>query len=92
MENNKWVDSCKLIGSYNDKNVYLYHSCKSAHPRIFYSPNYYCLPRWIQDPSKLSLFQAIKIIEFRLKNRSSADFRPEDINIDKLIQETKNEN
>ena len=36
--NNKWVDSCKLLGTYNDKNVYLYSSCKASAPRIFYSP------------------------------------------------------
>lgn len=89
--NNKWVDSCKLLGTYNDKNVYLYSSCKASAPRIFYSPNYFILPKWIEDPNKMTFFQAVKIIEFRLKNKNSADFRPEDIDIDKLIVEVKNQ-
>ena len=87
MENNNFVDSCKLLGSYNDKNVYLYISSKYNNKRIFYSPDYFMLPKWA-DAETLTLFQAIKIIEFRLKNRNP-DFIPN--NIKKMIEETKTE-
>lgn len=81
MEN--FVDKCRLLGSYNDKNIYLYISSKYNNARIFYSPNYYMLPKWA-NPDSLTLFQAIKIIEFRLKHRNP-DFTPTDIK--KMIEE-----
>ncbi len=35
MENNDFIDKCKLLGIYNDKDVYLYISSKYKSARIF---------------------------------------------------------
>jgi hypothetical protein len=71
------------LGNYNDKDVYLYASSKYKSNSIFYSPNYYLLPKWA-DPEKLTLMQAIKIINFRMKNKHS-----DNINVN-LMEESKN--
>ena len=60
-----YIDICKLLGNYNDKDVYLYMSSKYKSNSIFYSPNYYLLPKWAK-PEKLTLMQAVKIINFRM--------------------------
>ena len=39
--NNKFVDSCRLLGIYNNKDVYLYSRAKYDRTRLFYTPNYY---------------------------------------------------
>ena len=85
--NNKFVDSCRLLGIYNNKDVYLYSSAKYDRPRLFYISNYYYLPKWVEDHEKLTLFQAIKIINYRMKNKNndSDNLKPEDINIDATI-------
>ena len=41
MENNKLIDTCRLLGNYNGQNVYVYNSAKYDAPRIFYTPNYF---------------------------------------------------
>ena len=64
---NNFIDVCKLLGNYNDKDVYLYTSAKYDAPRIFYSPNYYFIPSFIKDPEKLSFLQAVKIINYRMR-------------------------
>ena len=79
MEN--YIDVCKLLGNYNDKDVYLYMSSKYKSNSIFYSPNYYLLPKWAK-PETLTLMQAVKIINFRMKKNSS-----ENINMKELIEE-----
>ena len=84
------MDSCRLLGIYNDKDVYLYSSAKYDRPRLFYTPNYYYLPKWVVDHDKLTLLQAIKIINYRMKNRDSDNLKPEDLNIDKLVDDVKN--
>ena len=84
--NDAFIDKCKLLGIYDDKEVYLYTSCKYDCPRIFFSPNYYFLPSWA-DPDKLTLFQAVKIINYRLKHNNSDNMKLETINIDTLIEE-----
>jgi hypothetical protein len=56
MENNKFIDTCRLLGNYNNQYVYLYNSAKYEAPRIFYTPNYYYLPKWA-DPEKSSLLR-----------------------------------
>ena len=89
MENNKFIDTCRLLGNYNGENIYLYSSAKYDRPRLFYTPNYYYLPKWA-DPDKLTLLQAIKIINYRMKNRDSDNLKPEDLNIDKLVDDVKN--
>ena len=83
---NKFIDTCKLLGNYNDQNVYLYNSAKYESPRIFYNPNYYYLPRWA-NPDTLTFLQAVKIINYRMKNATYDNFKPE--NIDILIDKTK---
>ena len=37
MENNKFIDTCRLLGNYNGQNVYVYNSAKYEAPRIFYT-------------------------------------------------------
>ena len=90
MNDNKFVDTCRLLGNYNGKNIYLYSSAKYDRPRLFYTPNYYYLPKWVEDHEKLTLLQAVKIINYRMKNRNSDNLKPEDINIDKLVDDVKN--
>ena len=90
---NYFIDVCKLLGCYNDKDVYLYTSSKFKSNSIFYSPNYYLLPKWA-DPNKLTLMQAVKIINFRMKHKNSDNINvkylmEESQNIDTLIQEIK---
>ena len=80
---NKFIDVCKLLGYYNDKDVYLYTSSKFKSNSIFYSPNYYLLPKWA-DPEKLTFMQAVKIINFRMKHKN------ENINVKLLMEETNN--
>lgn len=84
---NNFIDVCKLLGCYNDKDVYLYTSSKFKSNSIFYSPNYYLLPKWA-DPEKLTLMQAVKIINFRMKhkNKNSDD----DLNVKEMIKESEN--
>ena len=84
---NKFVDSCRLLGIYNNKDVYLYSSAKYDRPRLFYISNYYYLPKWIEDHEKLTLLQAIKIINYRMKNKNkdSDNLKPEDLKIDATI-------
>jgi hypothetical protein len=53
-----------MFVNYNDKDVYLYMSSKYKSNSIFYSPNYYLLPKWA-NAETLTLMQAIKIINFR---------------------------
>ena len=83
------MDTCRLLGIYNDKDVYLYSSAKYDRPRLFYTPNYYYLPKWA-EAEKLTLLQAIKIINYRLKNNDSDNLKPEDLKIDKLVDDVKN--
>ena len=92
--NNKFVDSCRLLGIYNNKDVYLYSSAKYDRPRLFYISNYYYLPKWVEDHEKLTLLQAIKIINYRMKNKNndSDNLKPEEINIDATIDSVKNKN
>ncbi len=84
---NKFVDSCRLLGNYNGENIYLYSSPKYDRPRLFYTPNYFYLPKWVEDHEKLTLLQAVKIINYRMKNKNndSNNLKPEDINIDATI-------
>ena len=89
MNNDKFVDTCRLLGNYNGENIYLYSSAKYDRPRLFYTPNYFYLPKWA-DHEKLTLLQAIKIINYRMKNKNSDNLKPEDINIDKLVDDVKN--
>ena len=83
--NKKIVDSCRLLGIYNNKDVYLYSSAKYDRPRLFYISNYYYLPKWVVDYEKLTLLQAIKIINYRIKNNDS-----DNINVKYLMEESKN--
>ena len=89
---NNFIDVCKLLGYYNDKDVYLYMSSKYKSNSIFYSPNYYLLPKWA-NAETLTLMQAIKIINFRMKHKNeniNVKFLMEESNnIDTLIQEIK---
>ena len=32
--NNKFIDTCRLLGNYNGENIYLYSSAKYDRPRI----------------------------------------------------------
>ena len=88
--NNKFVDSCRLLGNYNGENIYLYSSAKYDRPRLFYTPNYYYLPKYIEDHEKLTLLQAIKIINYRMKNNDSDNLKPEELKIDTIIDNVKN--
>ena len=92
MNKNIFIDTCRLLGNYNGQNIYLYSSPKYERPRLFYNPNYYYLPNWVQDHKNLTFHQAIKIIEYRLKRKESDNFKPENIDIDKVIESVKNEN
>ena len=62
----RYLDSCRLLGNYNGENIYLYSSAKYDRPRLFYTPNYYYLPKWVEDHEKLTLLQAVKIINYRM--------------------------
>jgi hypothetical protein len=88
--NNKFVDSCRLLGIYNNKDVYLYSSAKYDRPRLFYISNYFYLPKWVEDHEKLTLLQAIKIINYRMKNNDSDNLKPEELKIDTIIDHVKN--
>jgi hypothetical protein len=46
------------------------------------------LPKWA-DPEKLTFLQAVKIINYRMRNKNSDNMKPGDLNIDTLIQERK---
>ena len=61
-------------------------------PRLFYTPNYYYLPKWVEDHEKLTLLQAVKIINYRMKNKNndSDNLKPEDLKIDATIDSVKN--
>ena len=84
---NNFIDVCKLLGNYNDKDVYLYMSSKYKSNSIFYSPNYYLLPKWVEDPEKLTLMQAVKIINFRMKHKNK---NSDDLNVKEMIKESEN--
>ena len=87
---NNFIDVCKLLGNYNDKDGYLYMSSKYKSNSIFYSPNYYLLPKWVVDHEKLTLLQSIKIINYRMKNNDSDNLKPEELKMDTLIDNVKN--
>ena len=91
---NKFIDSCRLLGNYNGENIYLYSSAKYDRPRLFYTPNYFYLPKWVEDHEKLTLLQAVKIINYRMKNKNndSDNLKPEEINIDATIDSVKIKN
>jgi hypothetical protein len=61
MDDNKFIDTCRLLVNYNSQNVYIYNSAKYEAPRILYTPNYCYSPKWA-DPEKLTLLQAVKKI------------------------------
>ena len=84
------MDSCRLLGIYNDKDVYLYSSAKYDRPRLFYVSNYYYLPKCVIDHEKLTLLQAIKIINYRMKHSDSDNLKPEELKIDDVIANVKN--
>jgi hypothetical protein len=65
------------------------NSAKYEAPRIFYTPNYYYLPKWA-DAEKLTLLQAVKIINYRMKHKNNDNLKPEDININATIESVKN--
>ena len=90
MDGDKFVDTCRLLGIYNDKDVYLYSSAKYDRPRLFYTPNYNYLPKWVEDHEKLTLLQAVKIINYRMKNNDSDNLKPEELKIDTVITSVKN--
>ena len=46
--------------------------------------------KWVEDHEKLTLLHAIKIINYRMKNRDNDNLKPEDLNIDKLVDDVKN--
>ena len=52
---------------------------------MFYTPNYYYLPKWVVDHEKLTLLQAVKIINYRMKNNDSDNLKPEELKIDATI-------
>ena len=84
------MDSCRLLGNYNGENIYLYSSAKYDRPRLFYTPNYYYLPKWVEDHEKLTLLQAVKIINYRMKNNDSDNLKPGNLKIDTMIANVKN--
>ncbi len=55
----------------------------------FFTPNYYYLPKWAYA-EKLTLLQAVKIINYRIRNKNNANLKPEDINIDTMIDNVEN--
>ena len=57
-------------------------SSKYKSNSIFYSPNYYLLPKWA-NPETLTFMQAVKIINFRMKNKN------ENINVKEIIDMCK---
>ena len=87
---NKFIYTCRLLGNYSGENIYLYSSAKYDRPIIFYTPNYYYFPKWVVDYDKLSFLQAIKIINYRTKNKNSDNLKSEDLNTDSLIDNIKN--
>ena len=63
---NNFIDVCKLLGCNNNKDVYLYTSSEYKSNSLFYSPNYYLWPKRA-NPEQLTLMQAVKTINFRMK-------------------------
>jgi hypothetical protein len=59
-------------------------SSKYKSNSIFYSPNYYLLPKWA-NPESLTFMQAVKIINFRMKHKNS-----DNINVKVLMEESEN--
>jgi hypothetical protein len=59
-------------------------SSKYKSNSIFYSPNYYLLPKWA-NPETLTFMQAVKIINFRMKHKNS-----DNINVKVLMEESEN--
>ncbi len=55
MNKDKFIDTCRLLGNYNGEMIYLYLSAIYDKPRLFYTPNYYKLPKWVVDHDKLTL-------------------------------------
>ena len=88
-ENTRVRETCRLLGNYNGENIYLYSSAKYDRPRLFYTPNYYYLPKWVEDHEKLTLLQAVKIINYRMKNNDSDNLKPENLKIDTVIESVK---
>ncbi len=54
-----------------------------------YTPNYNYLPKWA-DAEKLTLLPSVKIINYRIKHKNNDNLKPEDINIDTMIDNVKN--
>ncbi len=61
----------QIIRKLQRRKYLLYSSAKYDRPRLFYTPNYYYLPKWVVDHEKLTLLQAVKIINYRMKNNDS---------------------
>ena len=59
-------------------------SSKYKSNSIFYSPNYYLLPKWA-NPETLTFMQAVKIINFRMKHKNC-----DNINVKVLMEESEN--
>ncbi len=78
---NNFIDVCKLLGNYNDKDVYLNMSSKYKSNSIFYHVNYFLLPKQA-DPQTLTFMPAVKVINFRMKHKNS-----DSINVKYLMEE-----
>ena len=90
MQNNEFLDKCFRVGDYNNKPIYLYINARSKHPRLFYTPKYYLVPQFIQEPERITLMQAVKIINYRDMRDNIENQKNEDLDIDKLIDQGKN--
>ena len=58
--------------------------------KIFNKKDDYYLPKFIVDHDKLTFLQAIKKFNYRMKNKNSDNLKPEEIKIDSLIDNVKN--
>jgi len=81
-----WVlleNLAQLLGSYNGENIYLYSSAQYDKQKKIHTPNYHYLPKWaVAD--KLSSLQAIKIIDYKMKNKNCDNLKEINIDIDEI--------
>ncbi len=84
---NDFIEIRKFLGNDDDKDVYLYIGSKYRTNLIIYHGNYFTLPKWAAT-EKLTFMQAVKIMNFRMKNRSSNNSNPY-LNVEEILKKLK---
>lgn len=58
------IEIVKLLGTYNNEEIYFIINKYGS--SLYYNKKYYKIPQFIEEPSKLGLMRAIKIIQNRI--------------------------